>query len=115
MTRPRRVVRERISEDRMTVEELSLLSWLIMQDMIALGLADRDDMSQALFMQELRPNHPEWSPAELRRWTDGGRWRHGIKFGRPFPYCEPCGRHFDHGTVRGRHVCSICEGPSLAG
>jgi hypothetical protein len=77
MTRLRRIIRERVgSENPLSVEELSELPWLEMQDAIDAGLADRADMAQAMFMQDLRPIHPEWSAAELRRWTEGGRWRH---------------------------------------
>jgi hypothetical protein len=83
--------------------------WLEMWDLIDAGWANRGDLSQALFMRDLRPLHPEWSPTELRRWTDGGRWRHAIKFGRPFPYCERCGRHFDHRTRMSGHLCSTCD------
>jgi hypothetical protein len=84
MTRLRRIVRERVgAENPMSVEELSELPWLEMQDAIDARLADRADMAQAMFMQDLRPIHPEWSAAELRRWTEGGRWQHTILFGPP--------------------------------
>jgi hypothetical protein len=109
VTRLRRLVRERSSGETMSIEELSEVPWLEMWDLIDAGLANRGDLSQALFMRDLRPLHPEWSPTELRRWTDGGRWRHAIKFGRPFPYCERCGRHFDHGTRMSGHLCSTCD------
>jgi len=109
MTRLRRLVRERSSDYTMSVEELSRVPWLEMQDVIEAGLAYRADMAQALFMQELRPNHPEWSASELREWSEGGRWQHVVLFGPSIPYCGRCRSHFDHGTVRGRHVCSICD------
>jgi hypothetical protein len=92
----------------MSVEELSELPWLEMQDVIADGLADRAEMAQALFMRDLRPIHPEWSPAELRHWTEGGRWRHTALLGQRFPYCERCKGHLDHGTA-GSHLCSTCD------
>jgi hypothetical protein len=114
MTRLRRIVRERVgSETPLSVDELSELPWLEMQDAIDAGLADRADMAQAMFMQDLRPIHPEWSAAELRRWTEGGRWQHTILFGPQFPYCERCHRHLDHGTA-GSHRCDICDAGSMA-
>jgi hypothetical protein len=83
MTRLRRIVRERVgSETPLSVDELSELPWLEMQDAIEAGLADRADMAQAMFMQDLRPIHPEWSAAELRRWIAGGRWQHTILLAR---------------------------------
>jgi hypothetical protein len=112
MTRLRRLVRERSSDYVMSVEELSRVPWLEMLDVIEAGLADRADLEQAMFMQELRPKHPEWSASDLRQWSEGGRWRHAALLGPTFPYCERCKSHFDHGTVRGGHVCSICEGSS---
>jgi hypothetical protein len=59
VTRLRRLVRERSSGETMSIEELSEVPWLEMWDLIDAGLANRGDLSQALFMRDLRPLHPE--------------------------------------------------------